>query len=290
MIENNAWTISTAIPQSLLPTTNTATIQQDFWLNTDPLVTSNLTDLPYLGCAFLLQGFEHEPISTGTNDSTSCNGVFDNDCYNAMKSVATYSARMFNTHVASIVPVCQDIGQAITSPRPPQCKNSPRSSFIQAGKSSAANPLPQRLLLCDQNIANEDIVPFGDVGSTSNGCDNQVFNGSATQAPIMSLGLDMLIPGKFTDYGNWIRRASPALMTVFKKTYWRPITAVGRLQVGLFDSKEYHGWKSNTDKWCRTGAWKAENVVDLGGCCLGYGILWWNHMVIPQGHLLVTLS
>jgi hypothetical protein len=73
--------------------------------------------------------------------------------------------------------------------------------------------------LCDQNIANEDIVPFGDVGSTSNDCDNKVFNDSATQAPIMSLGSDMLMPRKFTDYDNWIRRASPALTTVFKKTY-----------------------------------------------------------------------
>ena len=88
-IENNTWTISTALTESTLTATNTTEIQQDFWLNTNPVVTSNLTDLPYLGCTFLLQGFEHEPISTGTNDSTSCNGVIDDECYNAITSVAT---------------------------------------------------------------------------------------------------------------------------------------------------------------------------------------------------------
>ena len=134
-IKNNTWTISTALTQSLLATTNTTTIQQDFWLNTDPLVTSNLTNLPYWGCAVLLQGFEQEPLSTGTNDSTSCNGVFDNERYNAITAVATSSAWKLNTNVASIVPVCQDIGQATTSPIPVQCKTSPWSSFLQTGKS-----------------------------------------------------------------------------------------------------------------------------------------------------------
>jgi hypothetical protein len=137
-LENNTWRVSTAVAESLSMTTNTTETQQDFWLNTNPLVTSNLTNLPYWGCMFLLQGFKQEPISTGTNDSTSCNGVFDSDCYNAITSVATSSAWKFNTNVASIVPVCQDIGQAITSPIPPQCKKSPWSSFIQAGKSLAA--------------------------------------------------------------------------------------------------------------------------------------------------------
>jgi hypothetical protein len=137
-IENNTWRISTAVTESLSTTTNTTETQQEFWLNTNPPVTSNLTDLPYWGCVFLLQGFKQEPISSGMNDSTSCNGVFDSDCYNAITSVATSSAWKFNTNVASIVPVCGDIGQAITSPIPSQCKNSPWSSFVQAGKSLAA--------------------------------------------------------------------------------------------------------------------------------------------------------
>ena len=137
-IENNTWRISTAVTESLLTTTNTTETQQDFWLSTNPLVTSNLTDLPYWGCVFLLQGFKQEPMSSGTNDSTSCNGVFDSDCYNAITSVATSSAWKFNTNVASIVPVCRDIGQAITSPIPSQCQNSPWSSIIQAGKTLAA--------------------------------------------------------------------------------------------------------------------------------------------------------
>jgi hypothetical protein len=193
-IKNNTWTISTALTQSLLTTNNTSTIQQDFWLNMDPLVTSNLTYLPYWGGAFVLQGFEQEPISTGMNGSTSCNGVFDNDCYNAITSVATSRASKFNTNVASIVLICQDIGQAISSPRRSQCKNSPSSSFIQTGKSSAATLLPQRLLSCHQNIAKEDIVPFGNIESSSNYCNNKVFNGSANQASIMSLGSGMSTP------------------------------------------------------------------------------------------------
>lgn len=140
-LENYTWRISTAVTESLLKmtnTTNTTKTQQDFWLNTNPLVTSNLTDLPYWGCIFLLQGFKQELISTGTNGSASCNGVFDSDCYDAITSVATSSAWKFNTNVASIVPIGRDIRQAITSSIPSQCKNSPWTSFIQAGKWLAA--------------------------------------------------------------------------------------------------------------------------------------------------------
>ena len=134
--ENNTWTISTAIAESLLPMTNTTKTQQDFWLNTNPLVTSNLTDLPYWGCVFLLQDFKQEPISNGTDGSTSCNGVFDSGCYNAITSVATSTAWLLDDNAASIVQVCQDIGKELISPIPWQCKKSPWSSLLQASKSS----------------------------------------------------------------------------------------------------------------------------------------------------------
>jgi hypothetical protein len=219
-IENNTWRISTAVTESLSTTTNTTETQQDFWLNTNPPVTSNLTDLPYWGCVFLLQGFKQEPISNGTNDSSSCNGVFDSDCYNTITSVATSSAWKFNTNVASIAPVCRDIGQAITSPIPSQCKNSPWSSFIQAGKSLAAMfTSVMALVVPPEHLLMRTKVPFGDIGSTSGTCNNKVFNGSATQAPILSLDSDISTPGNFTDYDTWVRRASPILMTVFKKTF-----------------------------------------------------------------------
>jgi hypothetical protein len=53
---------------------------------------------------------------------------------------------------------------------------------------------------------------------------------------------------------------------------WRPITAMGGLQIGLSDGKEHHGWKPSTDKWFSTVVWKADNVVDPDGCCLGYSV------------------
>jgi hypothetical protein len=47
---------------------------------------------------------------------------------------------------------------------------------------------------------------------------------------------------------------------------------MGGLQIGLSDGKEHHGWKSSTDKWFSTVVWKADNVVDSDGCCLGYSV------------------
>jgi hypothetical protein len=47
---------------------------------------------------------------------------------------------------------------------------------------------------------------------------------------------------------------------------------MGGLQIGLSDGKEHHGWKPSTDKWFSTVVWKADNVVDPDGCCLGYGV------------------
>ena len=73
------------------------------------------------------------------------------------------------------------------------------------------------LVVSPEHLLTRTKVPFGDVGSPSGACNNKVFNGSATQAPILSLDSDMSMPGNFTNYDTWVRRASPILMTVFKK-------------------------------------------------------------------------
>src|SRR2546421_7838161 len=48
-IENNTWTLSTAVKEVQDIPANLSYIEQTFWLNTDPIIDTNLTDLPYWG-------------------------------------------------------------------------------------------------------------------------------------------------------------------------------------------------------------------------------------------------
>src|SRR6266536_5973352 len=54
--KNHTWTISTAITQTQDFAANTSITEQTYWLKTDPVIETNLTDLPYWGCLILLEG------------------------------------------------------------------------------------------------------------------------------------------------------------------------------------------------------------------------------------------
>jgi hypothetical protein len=91
-IENNTCTLSTAVKEfrTFLPTLSH--VEQTFRLNTDPMTDTNLTGLSYWGCMILLEGFDQPPISSMTNGTNTCDGVFSNDCYNAIISTINFSA------------------------------------------------------------------------------------------------------------------------------------------------------------------------------------------------------
>jgi hypothetical protein len=117
VVHNSIWTISTAINEVQDFESNSYVVEQSFWSDTSPLISTSPADLPYMGCIILLTGFSSPKISTGTNSSDSCNGVFDTSCYDAILDIIDEFI-MDNT-APSIPNVCQTI---IATP-PAQCKN-----------------------------------------------------------------------------------------------------------------------------------------------------------------------
>jgi hypothetical protein len=91
VVQNSTWMISTAINEVQDSESNSYVVEQSFWLDTNPLITTSPADLPYLGCAILLTGFSSPKISTGTSSSDSCNGVFDTSCYDVTIDKSTSS-------------------------------------------------------------------------------------------------------------------------------------------------------------------------------------------------------
>jgi hypothetical protein len=125
----NTWTISTAITQTRDFAANTSSTDQTFWLNTSPVIETKLNDLPYWGCLILLEGFQKPLVSTRTNYSTTCDGIFSTDCYSATVDLVSLAAFQ-QDYNQSIAGACQAI--ASTSP-PRQCKGKALSSNITAG-------------------------------------------------------------------------------------------------------------------------------------------------------------
>jgi hypothetical protein len=85
------WTLSTALYRQAVQSRNQSFVVQNFWLDTAPVQDLSSSDLPYTGCAILLT-LAHDKVSTGTNGNNSCNGVFSDKCFNALKDAAQSAA------------------------------------------------------------------------------------------------------------------------------------------------------------------------------------------------------
>jgi hypothetical protein len=119
LVQNSTWTISTAIDEVQDFESNNYIIEQSFWLDAQPPITTSAADLPYTGCAVLLTGFSSPRISTGTNSTNSCDGVFDTACYNAI--VGAVQTFILEEAPGSIENVCQTM-TALETP-PSLCEN-----------------------------------------------------------------------------------------------------------------------------------------------------------------------
>jgi hypothetical protein len=120
-VQNSTWTVSTTINQVQNFQDNNNFILQDFWLETDPPINTAPADLPYTGCAILLSEFSGPRISTGTNDSNSCDGVFDTSCYNAITGTVN-DFLLERSPSGSPFTNIPDICQSLLATPPTQCK------------------------------------------------------------------------------------------------------------------------------------------------------------------------
>lgn len=114
----NDWTISTAITQTLHFAANTSSTEQTYWVNTNPVIETKLNDLPYWGCLILLEEFQKPLVSTGTNYSTTCDGIFSTDCYSAIADLVNWAA-FRQDYDQPIAGACQAIA---STPPPRQCE------------------------------------------------------------------------------------------------------------------------------------------------------------------------
>ena len=207
IVQNSTWTISTGINQIEDLNSNSYYVEQHFWLDTQPVINTSPADLPYTGCALLLTGFSSPRISTGTNSSNSCNGVFDTDCYNAI--VGTVDTFLLESIPGSIEDVCQLL---LVTP-PSQCKNYAWTTTTATRKSQ--NLSMRKVIGTDPEILLE---PFGNPSFSNGGnssCTGNVFNG--TEDLIFQTSETTSPLSNYTTYDSWVKQATPLFLAAFTK-------------------------------------------------------------------------
>jgi len=187
LLENDTWTVNTGISAIPDASTNSYNVEQSFWLETAPPIDTAPADLPYTGCAILLTGFKSPRISTGTNRTDSCNGVFDTSCYNAI--ISTINTFALENTASTIPNVCNTI---IATP-PAQCKDYAWTSVVSS-------------------------QPFGNPsfpGTANASCHSNIFNGTADLLSQTSPSTSPLT--NYTTYDAWVKQATPLVLTAFTK-------------------------------------------------------------------------
>lgn len=279
-VQNSTWTISTAIKEVQSFDANSSVIEQTFWLDTDPLGTTSATDLPYSGCAILLTGFSSPRTSTGTNDSNTCDGVFDTACYNAI--LIAVSIFELENSVSSIANVCQTI---LATP-PSQCNGYAWSGVFSTRK---VFPAPVQTLsfhsltptAIHANVPLPPPEPFGnpdffDNGNTS--CSPSIFNGSATHGAIVGQESSLSSPlTNYTTYDAWVRRATPLILTAFTKNITKQTPRWADTRLVCLTAKDVtSGSRVPVSNGGRNSGGRREMVLAVGvsGLAAAMGLLW----------------
>ena len=191
--ENNTMTISTAITEQYIPAVNQSSVLQTFWLDSQPEIDTNLTELPYWGCIITLKGFQETSQSARSSILNGCDGVFSNDCFRMIKYYANEAISLKARNPGDIGEACTILADYISNPFPAVCKKS------EQWTTSSATPA------------------FGNLDGPGNTCSGSVFNGSAIHGSILTINSDFSKPNNFTNYDQWVRRTTPVIVTAFSK-------------------------------------------------------------------------
>lgn len=198
--QNNTLHISTAITEQSIPSANETQVLQTFWLDSDPVIETNLTDLPYWGCMISLEGFEDQSTTTNASDLYGCGNILSSDCVRLIKYWAQEAIVLKSRYITDVNDACSAIIDTISNPFPSQCKKSERWT------------------------ANHSVPIFGNLNNVDAGCQTSAFNASASQGPALTIESGFSKTGNFTDYDNFVSRTTPVILTAFSKDiskgYW----------------------------------------------------------------------
>ena len=190
--ENNALVISTAVKKADIPALGTSSVLQTFWLDTQPEVLTNITDLPYQGCILTLEGVETSSKQSAFDGNLKgCDGTFDSDCFRMLQYYANeataFGARPPNTFDNA----CHNIANNLADKFSEACKNTKSWSI------KASTPI------------------FG----TPSSCGDNFFDASANRSSLVTIESDVSKPDNFTNYDLWVGRTTPVFLTVFGKAF-----------------------------------------------------------------------
>lgn len=133
--QNHTWTISTAITEltygpDAYPS-NSTQLYQTWWLNTEPVIETNVTDLPYWGCFIVLDGFKETLVSDPPGGSDTCTGVLSDPCYSDLLDDIAWRAAVEAANNENTQDICQLITKV---PFTNSCKKSRWASNATSGQ------------------------------------------------------------------------------------------------------------------------------------------------------------
>ena len=121
--EGNTLTISTAVRKADVPAIGTSSVLQTFWLDTQPEVLTDFTDLPYQGCILTLEGVQPSSRQSASDENINgCDGIFDSDCFRMLQYYANEAIAFGARPPNAIDNACHNIANSLADSLSDACK------------------------------------------------------------------------------------------------------------------------------------------------------------------------
>jgi hypothetical protein len=172
--------VSTAVKEVINVTENTSVVKQTFWIKVDPIITTSPADLPFAGCAFLLQAAPGSSLVGGNGCDTQCQGVLPNGCIQTILDIIQSNVTaMSQAALNDDIHTCPTLSEILRIP-PPECKGAERRNAIAVRKYCHKELLDFWKMTNGpaEAFGNPTFVPLFEPECGTSGVN--VFNGSAT--------------------------------------------------------------------------------------------------------------
>ena len=105
---NSTWTVSTGIQEVLDPGPgDNSLFMQSWWIDTDPVITTSASQLPFDSCVFQLLLLPPFRTLRSSTDGNTCNGIFNDECYHAILDLV--NSNVTNLAGGTVTPVAGDL-------------------------------------------------------------------------------------------------------------------------------------------------------------------------------------
>jgi hypothetical protein len=120
--QDSNWTLHTDLVNIVNPSDNSSFIIQNYWLDTDPIITTPAAEFPFTGCTFLLTFPYTQKLGPVSTDSNTCEHIFNDACQSAI--IETINSNITSFGNASDENLCNTLLENSVVTAPPECKDS----------------------------------------------------------------------------------------------------------------------------------------------------------------------